>query len=126
MSLMSEDTYALTGNVEKTYVEFIEDLGKKYLEGPKYRKAECDPQMPELTDDFVHKRKFKASGLEQFIILYRRSNLNSWRLFSDEIVRVFSMVIFALFMLALYYDVIFGSLYDSNVDTWYWICSISE
>ena len=105
MSLLSEDTYSHTGNVQKTYPEFIEEMGKKYLEGPKCRIAECNPQMPELTDDFVRQRKFKASWMQQFHILYKRASLNSLRLLGDEILRIFTIIVLGLFMLALYYDI---------------------
>jgi hypothetical protein len=44
--------YANEG-VTSTYDEFIEDLATKYIEGPKYTPAVCDPNMPELTNEYV-------------------------------------------------------------------------
>ncbi len=105
MSLLSEDTYKQNAKTDTTYAQFIEDMGKKYLESPGCKKVECDPSMPELTDEFVRKRKYKASWFEQFITLYKRACLHNARLFGDEIFQIFAIILFSLFMLALYYDV---------------------
>lgn len=105
MALLSSDTYAQAGHTDKTYPEFIEDLAQKYIEGPKFTKAECDPTMPELTDEFVHQRKYKANFWKQFTILMHRSVVNSVRLLVDEIMRTITIIILGLFMIALYYDI---------------------
>eukprot|EP00826_Nyctotherus_ovalis_P023141 TRINITY_DN1780_c0_g1_i11.p1 TRINITY_DN1780_c0_g1~~TRINITY_DN1780_c0_g1_i11.p1 ORF type:complete len:674 (-),score=180.39 TRINITY_DN1780_c0_g1_i11:236-2257(-) len=105
MSLLSSDTFSRIGHTDKTYPEFIEDLAQKYVEGPKFTKVECDPAMPELTDEFVHQRKYRASGFAQFVILLHRAVLNCARLFVDEITRTISIIILGLFMMGLYYDI---------------------
>lgn len=105
MSLLSSDTYDQIGHTDKTYAEFIEDLSIKYTESDKFTKVECDPNMPELTDEFVGLRKYKASGFAQFLILIHRSVLNCARLFVDEITRMIGICILGLFMIALYYNI---------------------
>lgn len=105
MSLLSSDTYSQIGHTDKTYADFIQDLAQKYIEGPKYTKVECDPNMPELTDEFVHQRKYKAGFCRQFQILLGRSVKNCARLFVDEVMRIATMVILGLFMMALFYNI---------------------
>lgn len=103
MSLLSADTYSQIGNTDKTYAEFIEGLAQKYVEGPKFTKVEPDSSMPELTDEFVQQRKYKAGFCRQFQILIGRSIKNCARLFVDEIMRIISMIILGLFMIVLFY-----------------------
>lgn len=105
MALLSADTYTQSAHTDKTYPEFIEDLAQKYIEGPKFTKVECDPTMPELTDEFVHQRKYKANFWQQLMILMHRAVVNSARLFVDEIMRTVSIIVLGLFMIALYYDI---------------------
>jgi ABC-type multidrug transport system ATPase subunit len=105
MSLLSSDTFASIGHTDKTYPEFIEDLSMKCAEGPKFTRVECDPSMPELTDDFVHQRKYKAKWFIQFLILLHRSVRNCARLFLDEITRAVALIILGLFMISLYYGI---------------------
>eukprot|EP00826_Nyctotherus_ovalis_P004756 TRINITY_DN1104_c0_g5_i2.p1 TRINITY_DN1104_c0_g5~~TRINITY_DN1104_c0_g5_i2.p1 ORF type:complete len:667 (-),score=156.46 TRINITY_DN1104_c0_g5_i2:175-2175(-) len=105
MSLLSSDTFARIGHTDRTYEEFIEDLAQKYIEGPKFTKVECDSSMPELTNDFVHERKYKAGGFTQFGILLERAVINRYRLFIDEFVRMIAIVVLGLFMISLYYDI---------------------
>ena len=105
MSLLSSDTFKKFGGSNLTYSEFIEGLSKEYLKSNKFTKVELDPNMPELTDKFVHERKYKAGYCQQFIILFERAVLNSVRLFSDEIMRLVTDIVLGLLMIALYYDV---------------------
>jgi len=105
MSLLSSDTFASIGHTDKTYPEFIEDLSKNYIQSSKFTKVECDPTMPELTDEFVKLRKYKAGGFGQFLILFHRSIRNCSRLFVDEITRMIGIMVLGLFMVSLYYNI---------------------
>jgi hypothetical protein len=105
MSLLSEDSYSETGQTEKSYEKFVESIAVKYLESPKCVKVECDPQMIELTDEYVHQRKYKAPWLVQFKILFGRSILNSRRLFFDQLLKFIGLFFNSLLLLSLYYKV---------------------
>lgn len=106
MQLLSTDTYTQIGHSDKTYEEFVEDLEAKYKEGSKFTVVECDPNMPELTTEYVHQRKYRASWCRQFGILFHRATTNCIRLLGHEFVRVITVIVIGLCMMAIYYKVI--------------------
>jgi len=114
MNLLSEETYLRSiknteqnaeNDKSKTYEEFIKDLNKKYEDGPLKCKIEKNPDIPELTDSFIAERKYTPGWCEQFTILFQRCMLNQIRLLGDNIIRLAVIVIFGLFMLALYTNI---------------------
>ena len=87
------------------YDKFIDDLADKYKNSPIFTKAECTPGLPELTDEFVHQRKYKANCFKQFLILLDRTILNCARQIKDQITRIVGVILLGLFMISLYFDV---------------------
>ena len=105
MALLSEDTYNGTGKTDKTYKEFIADLGEKYIASDKRKEIEFDTTLPELNREYVDKRKYAATVWTQFGILYRRATVNNARQIADNVARICSTIMFSLFLLALYINV---------------------
>ena len=107
MSLLSSDTFAKIGDTKMTYQEFINDLANKYNESYVFTKVNCNPELPSLTDEYINKRKYKASWCSQFGILCSRAIRNSSKQFKNEFMRAVTVTIHSLFMIVLYYDVIY-------------------
>ena len=105
MSLLSSDTYKQFRRSDLSYSDFIEGLSQQYANSSKFIKVELDPNMPELTNKFVHERKYKAGLWTQFVILLGRGVLNCARLLKDDIMSLISDIIIALLMMTLFYDV---------------------
>lgn len=114
MELISVDTYSRIGGSNNTYEEFIEDLEKKYVEGPKFTKVDCNPNMPELTGEYIKLRKYRASFTRQFGILWHRATINSFRLLSDEFMKLVTAFVIGLCMITLFYKVYLSITLDSN------------
>lgn len=105
MSLLSEASFKKVVDTKKTYPEFINGLGDLYEASDLKTKVEFSHDLPELTDEFIRARKYEASWFMQFVTLYKRANVNCWRQMLDNVVRVLSIVILALFLLAMFYNV---------------------
>ena len=106
MSLLSSDTFKKFGSTNQSYEEFIKDLAGKYQASDKLTIVEHDTNLQELTEEFIHERKYKAGCLTQFVILLGRAVKNAARLFTDEIMRLITMIVLGLFMISLFYEVI--------------------
>lgn len=105
MSLLSEASFKKVVNTTKTYSEFINGLGDQYETSELKTKIDINPEMPELTDEYIKARKYEASWLRQFFTLYKRANVNCSRQMMDNVLRFVTVVVLSLFILALYYDV---------------------
>ena len=105
MALLSADTYQHTHKTDLSYEGFITGLSDYYQASDKRCQIKHDTSLPELTFEFIAKRKFEASWGSQFCTLYKRASVNAWRSFLDNIVRLCSVVVFALLLLALYFNV---------------------
>ena len=105
LSLLSADTYAETGNTDKTYEEFNEEMAEKYRQSDRYIKIECNKDAPELTTEYINSRKYTSTWFQQFKILYKRATLNYIRHMYDEVLKMISMIILALLVLTIVYDV---------------------